>query len=391
MAFAFDVVDTVRREEPDLFDDELTRQIRAMLGEAVDAEARSPRTCSARGSRDCRWPTCARYLEHVADRRLAQLGHGARCTVRRTRSRSWNCRTSRSSPTSSNAGSRPTRSASPAASPSTRSSDMTQSTTSKAARARSTVLGYPRLGADRALKRVTEAYWRGDATAGDLHSTAARIRRETWETLRAAGIDEVPCNDFSLYDHVLDTAVLVGAVPPRHAVPADADDAELRRYFAMARGTDGAPAARDDQVVRHQLPLPGPRDRAGHRLPARPAQAGERARRGARPGARRPAGAARPGHLPPAVQADGRCTGRLRAALPPRRPARRLRRTPPHAARCRRPMAAAGRAGAGAGPAGRRPVRHGPRLRAARLRTRATEGARRHLLRRRRRRPARAP
>ncbi len=113
--------------------------------------------------------------------------------------------------------------------------------TSQAPRARSTVLGYPRLGADRALKRVTEAYWRGDATAGDLHTTAARIRRETWETLRAAGIDEVPCNDFSLYDHVLDTAVLVGAIPPRHAGPADGDDAELQRYFGMARGTDGAP------------------------------------------------------------------------------------------------------------------------------------------------------
>ncbi|HEY2175371.1 MAG TPA: 5-methyltetrahydropteroyltriglutamate--homocysteine S-methyltransferase, partial [Mycobacteriales bacterium] len=98
----------------------------------------------------------------------------------------------------------------------------------------------PRVGADRALKRVTESYWRGEATTADLHATAARVRRENWEALRSAGIDEVPCNDFSFYDHVLDTAVLVGAIPPRHAGPADDDESAVRRYFGMARGTDGA-------------------------------------------------------------------------------------------------------------------------------------------------------
>ena len=103
-----------------------------------------------------------------------------------------------------------------------------------------TVLGYPRVGADRAIKRVTESYWRGEATAADLHTAAARVRRESWETLRSAGIDEVPCNDFSFYDHVLDTTVLVGAIPPRHAGPADDDESAVRRYFGMARGTDGA-------------------------------------------------------------------------------------------------------------------------------------------------------
>ena len=75
MAFAFDVVDTVREEEPDLFDDELAAQVTA------DADRRrggrggsSPRTCSAAGSPACPRPTCATYLEYVADRRLARLG-----------------------------------------------------------------------------------------------------------------------------------------------------------------------------------------------------------------------------------------------------------------------------------------------------------------------------
>ncbi len=98
---------------------------------------------------------------------------------------------------------------------------------------RSTVLGYPRIGSARALKKATEAYWRGDSTASQLLAVAARIRHDNWSTLRDAGIDELPCNDFSLYDQMLDTAVLVGAIPPRFA---NIDD-DLARYFAMARGS----------------------------------------------------------------------------------------------------------------------------------------------------------
>jgi 5-methyltetrahydropteroyltriglutamate--homocysteine methyltransferase len=111
-----------------------------------------------------------------------------------------------------------------------------------------TVLGLPRIGRDRALKKATEAYWRGDIPATRLLQTAAAIRRENWIALRDAGIDEVPCNDFSLYDHMLDTAVLFGAMPTRHRhrvdprLPDDemSDDVRLRRYFAAARGDDDA-------------------------------------------------------------------------------------------------------------------------------------------------------
>jgi 5-methyltetrahydropteroyltriglutamate--homocysteine methyltransferase len=105
---------------------------------------------------------------------------------------------------------------------------------------RATVLGYPRMGPDRELKRVTEGFWAGQVAAADLRAAAGALRRDAWRLLSAAGLDELPVNDFSLYDQVLDTAVLLGAIPPRHAaaVPADTPDRDLALYFAMARGTD---------------------------------------------------------------------------------------------------------------------------------------------------------
>ncbi len=74
MAFAFDVVDTVRREEPDLFDDELHTQVRQMLREAVDAETRFAEDLLGQGVAGLPPADMRTYLEHVADRRLAALG-----------------------------------------------------------------------------------------------------------------------------------------------------------------------------------------------------------------------------------------------------------------------------------------------------------------------------
>jgi len=74
MAFAFDVVDTVRREEPDLFDDELHDQVRQMLREAVDAETTFAEDLLTQGVAGLSLPDMRSYLEHVADRRLAALG-----------------------------------------------------------------------------------------------------------------------------------------------------------------------------------------------------------------------------------------------------------------------------------------------------------------------------
>ncbi|MFF1924237.1 5-methyltetrahydropteroyltriglutamate--homocysteine S-methyltransferase [Streptomyces sp. NPDC058221] len=109
-----------------------------------------------------------------------------------------------------------------------------------AAAARATVYGYPRQGPDRELKKAIEGYWKGRVTADTLRETAAGLRRSNWRRLVDAGVHEVPTGDFSYYDHVLDTSVIVGAVPQRHreAVGTDALDG----YFAMARGTqDVAP------------------------------------------------------------------------------------------------------------------------------------------------------
>ena len=103
----------------------------------------------------------------------------------------------------------------------------------------STVLGYPRIGANRELKKAVEAYWAGTVDAAGLQNTAATLRAEVWQTLRNARLDAIPSNTFSYYDHVLDTAVAVGAVPDRFA---RLGLSELDTYFAMARGVDAEPA-----------------------------------------------------------------------------------------------------------------------------------------------------
>ena len=104
--------------------------------------------------------------------------------------------------------------------------------------ARSHNLGFPSLGAARELKRATEAYWAGKIPAADLLETAKSLRARHWAMQRDAGIDLIPVNDFSLYDRMLDTCALVGAVPPRYALRAGSL-VDLDTYFAMARGSQG--------------------------------------------------------------------------------------------------------------------------------------------------------
>ncbi|MYX97773.1 5-methyltetrahydropteroyltriglutamate--homocysteine S-methyltransferase [Streptomyces sp. SID486] len=111
---------------------------------------------------------------------------------------------------------------------------------SAAAAAQPTVYGYPRQGRHRELKKAIEGYWKGRVDADGLRTAAAGLRRANWQQLAGAGIHEVPTGDFSYYDHVLDTTVMVGAIPDRHRAAVDAD--ALDGYFAMARGTqDVAP------------------------------------------------------------------------------------------------------------------------------------------------------
>lgn len=98
------------------------------------------------------------------------------------------------------------------------------------------VIGFPRVGTLRELKFASEKYFRGEIDAQELQNTAKELRRIHWSTQKDAGIDYISSNDFSFYDMVLDTAVLLGIVPERYRrlqLPA------LDTYFAMARGYQG--------------------------------------------------------------------------------------------------------------------------------------------------------
>lgn len=99
-------------------------------------------------------------------------------------------------------------------------------------------LGYPRMGAKRELKKACEQYWTGNISKQELWLAAKKIQEQNWLLQAHAGIDLIPCNDFSLYDQVLDMSLLLGAIPQRYApVVTDVkDNSEIDLYFAMARG-----------------------------------------------------------------------------------------------------------------------------------------------------------
>lgn len=97
-------------------------------------------------------------------------------------------------------------------------------------------LGYPRIGAHRELKRACETYWSGRSTLGDLVAIGKGIRKENWNLQQEKGIDLIPSNDFSYYDQVLDTSLMVGAIPERYSDMRKSKENLLDLYFAMARG-----------------------------------------------------------------------------------------------------------------------------------------------------------
>jgi 5-methyltetrahydropteroyltriglutamate--homocysteine methyltransferase len=98
-------------------------------------------------------------------------------------------------------------------------------------------LGYPRIGSKRELKKASEQYWSGAASIESLVKTGAEIRKHNWQLQQQEGIDLIPSNDFSFYDHVLDLSLTVGNIPKRYQqVILDPANRELDLYFAMARG-----------------------------------------------------------------------------------------------------------------------------------------------------------
>lgn len=98
-------------------------------------------------------------------------------------------------------------------------------------------LGYPRIGGQRELKKICESYWAGKTGYKNVLAVGKNIRHENWQTQKDAGIDLIPSNDFSYYDHVLDHSLMFGAIPKRYnEVMLKQDNEEIDLYFAMARG-----------------------------------------------------------------------------------------------------------------------------------------------------------
>ena len=94
------------------------------------------------------------------------------------------------------------------------------------------VLGFSRIGEQRELKKALELYWKGEINLSTLEITAKTLRQRHWLYQKDAGIDMISCNDFSLYDNILDLLIILGAEPTRFK---DIDNT-LQRYFTMAKG-----------------------------------------------------------------------------------------------------------------------------------------------------------
>lgn len=97
----------------------------------------------------------------------------------------------------------------------------------------SSVLGFPRIGAKRELKKATEGYWNGKVSAEELQKTGKELRAHNWKLQKDAGVDIIASNDFSFYDQILDASQLFNVIPERYR---KSGLNTLDEYFAMARG-----------------------------------------------------------------------------------------------------------------------------------------------------------
>ncbi|QLY32214.1 5-methyltetrahydropteroyltriglutamate--homocysteine S-methyltransferase [Nocardia huaxiensis] len=104
----------------------------------------------------------------------------------------------------------------------------------------SSILGYPRIGQHRELKRALESYWHGTLSRDELVAVGREIQESQYLELAATGLTQVPGNTFSYYDHILDNALLFGAVPKRFEAEREALH-PLDFYFLMARGRPDLP------------------------------------------------------------------------------------------------------------------------------------------------------
>lgn len=97
---------------------------------------------------------------------------------------------------------------------------------------KSHILGYPRMGEQRELKKALEAYWNGKISQADLIQTQNTLEKDVWETQQKLGLDYITVGDLALYDHVLDASLMFGVIPERFMVC----DNEIDRMFCMGRG-----------------------------------------------------------------------------------------------------------------------------------------------------------
>lgn len=99
---------------------------------------------------------------------------------------------------------------------------------------KSHILGFPRIGANRELKKGVEAYWRGEIDQQSLESIGQHIKESNWKIQHDAGLDYVTVGDFTWYDHVLDTSALLGVIPERFGKIEE--NLDINTYFCIARG-----------------------------------------------------------------------------------------------------------------------------------------------------------
>ena len=99
------------------------------------------------------------------------------------------------------------------------------------------VSGFPRIGGDRELKKAIEGYWKGKHGLDQVRATAKELRERHWRLQAEAGIDLIPSNDFSYYDQVLDTAILLNVIPQRYdRLAFENPEDTLSRWPAAIRG-----------------------------------------------------------------------------------------------------------------------------------------------------------
>ena len=129
--------------------------------------------------------------------------------------------------------------------------------------ARTHILGFPRIGAQRELKFALEAYWRGEADEAHLRRVAGELARSAGKRSATPGSTSSPPATSPSTTRAR-PAALLGALPQRFGF--DAGRLTLAQYFALARGNARAAGDGDDQVVRHELSLPRAGARPRHAL-----------------------------------------------------------------------------------------------------------------------------